>query len=114
MWALGAQVRMVVEHAQVGCVLGKGGEVISDLRRRTGANIRVSDKRDLPECAGSDDGLITVGYLRAVLSRSDEEVEIQVLCVRDSFPAFSLINASLYLGGLCSVTACAAVRVECL
>lgn len=54
---------MVIEHAQVGCVLGKGGEVISDLRRRTGANIRVSDKRDrdLPACAGSDDGLVTVG-----------------------------------------------------
>ncbi len=51
---------MVVEHAQVGCVLGKGGEVISELRRRTGANIRVSDKRDLPECAGADDGLVTV------------------------------------------------------
>lgn len=51
---------MLVEHAQVGCVLGKGGEVISDLRRRTGANIRVSDKRDLPACAGSEDSLIAV------------------------------------------------------
>ncbi|CAL8468952.1 g8493 [Coccomyxa elongata] len=55
-------VRMVIEHAQVGCVLGKGGEVISELRRRTGANIRVSDKcdRDLSGYAGSDDGLVTV------------------------------------------------------
>ncbi len=51
---------MLVEQAQVGCVLGKGGDVISDLRRRTGANIRVSDKRDLPACAGSEDSLVAV------------------------------------------------------
>lgn len=55
------QARMLIEHGQVGCVLGKGGDVISELRKRTGASIRVIDKRDLPSCAASDDGLIAVG-----------------------------------------------------
>ncbi len=54
------QVRLLIDQQQVGCVLGKGGEVINDLRKRTNAHIRVIDKRDLPPCAGKEDALITV------------------------------------------------------
>jgi poly(rC)-binding protein 2/3/4 len=53
---------MLVEQAQVGCILGKGGETISDLRRSTGASIRVVDRRDLPSCAGKADALVAVSH----------------------------------------------------
>lgn len=51
---------MLIDLQQVGCILGKGGEVINTLRKETGAQIRVIDKRDLPPCAGKDDALIIV------------------------------------------------------
>ena len=51
-----------MESQGIGCVLGKGGETINEMRRSTGAHIRVQDKRDLPGCAGKDEALIAVYY----------------------------------------------------
>lgn len=44
-------VRLLVHVSQVGAIIGKGGETINALRARTGANIRVLPKQDLPLCA---------------------------------------------------------------
>uniref|UniRef100_A0A2P2K3C8 K Homology domain-containing protein n=1 Tax=Rhizophora mucronata TaxID=61149 RepID=A0A2P2K3C8_RHIMU len=44
----------------VGCVLGKGGDVIQRLRSETGASIRVLPADHLPICAMSGDELVQV------------------------------------------------------
>ena len=43
-------VRMLVPSDQIGCVIGKGGQVIQKLRTETNAQIRVI-KDNLPPCA---------------------------------------------------------------
>lgn len=56
-------VRMLVPSDQIGCVIGKGGQVIQNLRNDTNAQIRVI-KDHLPSCALtlSHDELLQVRY----------------------------------------------------
>ena len=54
------QVRLLVDRSQVGAVLGKGGSIITEMREKTGAAIRVLDKTERPPCAREDDELIQV------------------------------------------------------
>ena len=53
-------VRLLVPHNMVGCLLGKGGDVIQKLRNETGASIRVLPYEHLPSCALSTDELVQV------------------------------------------------------
>lgn len=46
--------------SKVGCILGQGGHVINDMRRRTHADIRVFSKEDKPKCASADEELVQV------------------------------------------------------
>jgi hypothetical protein len=53
-----AQVRLLVDQTQVGCILGKGGSIISELRRATGSSIRVLSKQEIPACAAPNDEVL--------------------------------------------------------
>ena len=59
-----AQARLLMEGGQVGAVLGRAGQAISEVRRSSGAHVRVSDARkdaaELPPFAQPDDALVTV------------------------------------------------------
>ena len=61
------QVRLLVDSTQIGCILGKGGKVITELRRATGASVRVLSKLELPTCAERSDEVLQVRLL--VLAR---------------------------------------------
>ena len=52
--------RLLIPANQVGCLLGKGGSIIAEMRRLTRANIRILGKDDLPKCASSDYELVQV------------------------------------------------------
>lgn len=52
--------RLLVPSSKVGCILGQGGHVINEMRRRTQADIRVLSKDDKPECASEDEELVQV------------------------------------------------------
>ncbi|XP_062205114.1 KH domain-containing protein HEN4-like isoform X1 [Phragmites australis] len=52
--------RLVVPSSKVGCILGEGGKVITEMRRRTGAEIRVYSKADKPKYLSFDDELVQV------------------------------------------------------
>ncbi|KAL9261504.1 KH domain-containing protein [Drosera capensis] len=52
--------RLLVPNNLVGCILGKGGDVIQKLRSETGANIRVLPKDHVPICAMSSDELVQI------------------------------------------------------
>lgn len=52
--------RLLVPTNQIGCLLGKGGSIIEDMRRATRANIRVLPKDTLPRCAMEADELVQV------------------------------------------------------
>jgi poly(rC)-binding protein 2/3/4 len=52
--------RLVVPSSKVCCILGEGRKVITEMRRRTGAEIRVYSKTDKPKYLSFDDELVQV------------------------------------------------------
>jgi predicted RNA-binding protein YlqC (UPF0109 family) len=54
--------RILVQGNQVGCLLGKGGSIIQQLRNDTGAGIRVLPSENLPLCALRSDELVQASY----------------------------------------------------
>ncbi|CAN4124487.1 unnamed protein product [Withania somnifera] len=63
-------VRMLVPSDQIGCVIGKGGQVIQNLRSETGAQIRVLSSEHLPPCALSTDELLQITGEGAVVKKA--------------------------------------------
>ncbi|XVF03311.1 hypothetical protein REPUB_Repub04eG0250400 [Reevesia pubescens] len=53
-------VRMLVASDQIGCVIGKGGQVIQNIRSETHAQVRVLSNEHLPPCALSSDELLQI------------------------------------------------------
>ncbi|XP_010550042.1 PREDICTED: KH domain-containing protein HEN4 isoform X2 [Tarenaya hassleriana] len=52
--------RLLVPSDQIGCVLGKGGQIVQNIRSETGAQIRIIKDRNMPPCALSSDELIQI------------------------------------------------------
>ena len=52
--------RILVPSSRIGCLLGKGGAIITEMRRMTRANIRVLGKENLPKVASEDDEMVQV------------------------------------------------------
>ncbi|WOL09403.1 RNA-binding KH domain-containing protein RCF3 [Canna indica] len=52
--------RLLVPTSQIGCLIGKGGSIISEMRRSTRANIRVLSKEDVPKVASGDDEMVQI------------------------------------------------------
>lgn len=52
--------RLLVPAQQIGCLLGKGGSIITEMRRITGANIKIIRSEQLPKCAQPNDELVQV------------------------------------------------------
>eukprot|EP00262_Sarcandra_glabra_P005174 TRINITY_DN164_c2_g1_i5.p1 TRINITY_DN164_c2_g1~~TRINITY_DN164_c2_g1_i5.p1 ORF type:complete len:554 (+),score=98.85 TRINITY_DN164_c2_g1_i5:154-1815(+) len=52
--------RLLVPTSRIGCLIGKGGAIISEMRRLTRANIRIFSKEDLPKVASADDEMVQI------------------------------------------------------
>lgn len=55
--------RLLVPTTRIGCLIGKGGSIITDMRRLTKANIRIISKENLPKIANEDDEMVQVRVL---------------------------------------------------
>ncbi|KAG8383079.1 hypothetical protein BUALT_Bualt05G0147300 [Buddleja alternifolia] len=53
-------VRLLVPSDQIGCVIGKGGQIIQNIRNETHAQIRILGREHLPPCALGSDELIQI------------------------------------------------------
>lgn len=53
-------VRLLVASDQIGCIIGKGGQIVQNIRSDTGAQIRIMKDHHLPPCALSSDELVQV------------------------------------------------------
>lgn len=56
--------RVVVPLNQVGCLLGKGGAIVSEMRKATGASIRIIGGNQVPKCALENDDMVQVVQVR--------------------------------------------------
>ncbi|KAI5665659.1 hypothetical protein M9H77_15512 [Catharanthus roseus] len=52
--------RLLVPTSRIGCLIGKGGSIITDMRKITKANIRVLSKENLPKVAAEDDEMVQI------------------------------------------------------
>ncbi|KAL6197415.1 hypothetical protein ACLB2K_033024 [Fragaria x ananassa] len=52
-------IRLLVPSKVIGCLIGKNGSIIHEIRKRTKADIRIS-KADKPKCADANDELVEV------------------------------------------------------
>ncbi|KAF0923230.1 hypothetical protein E2562_003439 [Oryza meyeriana var. granulata] len=52
--------RLLVPSQHIGCLLGKGGSIIAEMRKITGAGIRIFGNEQIPRCAQRNDELVQV------------------------------------------------------
>lgn len=52
--------RLLVSSNQIGCLLGKGGSIISEMRKVTGAYIRIMGKDQIPKFASEGEEVVQV------------------------------------------------------
>lgn len=78
--------RLLVPSSKVGCILGQGGHVINEMRRRTQADIRVYSKEDKPKCAAEDEELVQISGNFAVAKDALAEISsrLRARCLRDA------------------------------
>ncbi|MQM07852.1 hypothetical protein Taro_040701, partial [Colocasia esculenta] len=59
--------RVMVSSSQTGCLLGKGGSIVAEMRKLSGAQIRILSKDQVPEYASENEVLVQVtGKFEAV------------------------------------------------
>ncbi|XP_057809585.1 RNA-binding KH domain-containing protein RCF3-like [Salvia miltiorrhiza] len=77
--------RLLVPSSKVGCILGQGGHVISDMRRRTHADIRVFSKKEKPKCASEDEELVQISGSFGIAKDALVEIasRLRTRCLRD-------------------------------
>ncbi|XP_044510998.1 RNA-binding KH domain-containing protein RCF3-like isoform X1 [Mangifera indica] len=83
--------RLLVSSNQIGCLLGKGGAIISEMRKLTGAYIRILGKDQIPKCASESEEVVQInGEFEAV-----QEALLQITTrlrnhfFRDAFPSMN-------------------------
>lgn len=54
--------RLLVPSQHIGCLLGKGGSIIAEMRKVTGASIRIFGNEQIPRCAQRNDELVQVHH----------------------------------------------------
>eukprot|EP00249_Psilotum_nudum_P023906 c29024_g2_i1 orf=101-2146(+) len=83
--------RLIVPNNQVGCLLGKGGKVIEQMREETKAQIRVLPRDQLPLCTLSSDEIVQIVGDVDVVKKALRIVSSRL---RDNFPRDHGLNIS--------------------
>ncbi|XP_047950571.1 KH domain-containing protein At4g18375 isoform X2 [Salvia hispanica] len=95
-------MRLLVPSKVIGCIIGKSGSIINEIRRRTLADIRIS-KSEKPNFDGGDDELVEVygqvGNLRDALIQIVLRLRDDVLKDREDMHNASTGVGALYAGG---------------
>ncbi|GAB2228312.1 hypothetical protein Droror1_Dr00010145 [Drosera rotundifolia] len=88
----GSMARIIVPSNQIGCLIGKGGAIIGEMRKATGAFIRVLGKDQIPKILSDNEEVIQVnGEFQAV-----QDAVLQITArlrhhfFRDVFPSMNI------------------------
>lgn len=54
--------RLIVASQQIGCLLGKGGAVITEIRKLSGAQVRILGKEQIPKGVPENYGMVQVCF----------------------------------------------------
>ncbi|KAL0442502.1 UNVERIFIED_CONTAM: KH domain-containing protein [Sesamum latifolium] len=95
-------MRLLVPSKVIGCIIGKSGSIINEIRKRTKADIRIS-KGEKPKCANENDELVEifgqVGSVRDALIQIVLRLRDDVLKDREDVCNSSAGVEPLYTGG---------------
>ncbi|KAF2316720.1 hypothetical protein GH714_042061 [Hevea brasiliensis] len=95
-------IRLLVPSKVIGCIIGKSGSIVNEIRKRTKADVRIS-KGEKPKCADSNDELVEVlgevGSVRDALVQIVLRLRDDVLKEKDGSHNPSVGADSLYSGG---------------
>ncbi|XP_073046477.1 RNA-binding KH domain-containing protein RCF3-like isoform X3 [Primulina eburnea] len=80
--------KLLVTSNQIGCLLGKGGSVISEMRKSTGAYIRILGKDQIPNCASENEEVVQVNGDFEVVQEALLQITTRLRnhFFRDAFP----------------------------
>ncbi|TKY65165.1 KH domain-containing protein [Spatholobus suberectus] len=70
--------KLLVPSDQIGCVIGKGGQIVQSIRSETGAQIRILKDDRLPPCALSSDELVQISGEAAVVKKALFQIAAQI------------------------------------
>lgn len=94
--------RFLIPSRNIGCIIGKGGSIINEIRKRSGANIRIS-KGEKPKCADASDEFIEasgeVKNVRDALIQIVLRLRDDALKDKDGSSNLSGAADALYAGG---------------
>ncbi|CAL0334677.1 unnamed protein product [Lupinus luteus] len=95
-------IRLLVPSKVIGCIIGKSGSIINEIRKRTKADVRIS-RSDKPKCADVNDELVelvgSVDSVRDALIQIVLRLRDDVLKERDIGQNPPMGAESLYPGG---------------
>ncbi|KAF7125068.1 hypothetical protein RHSIM_Rhsim12G0064700 [Rhododendron simsii] len=92
-------VRMLVPSDQIGCVIGKGGQVIQNMRTETRAQIRVISSDHLPPCASNSDELVQITGEASVVRKALYQVASRLHDNPSRTQHLLLSSSSMYNSG---------------
>ncbi|KAL5559875.1 hypothetical protein UlMin_036086 [Ulmus minor] len=83
--------RLLVSSNQIGCLLGKGGAIIAEMRKSSRAHIRILGKDQIPKCALEDEEVVQMtGEFEAVQDALMQvTTRLQHYFFRDAFPSIN-------------------------
>ena len=94
--------KLLVPSDQIGCIIGKGGQIVQNIRSETGAVIRILKDEHLPPCALSSDELVQVFlflFLPAFVSISNFTWYKVFFPFQKCFPPHSFLSFGTCLRG---------------
>ncbi|XP_027338426.1 KH domain-containing protein At4g18375-like [Abrus precatorius] len=95
-------IRLLIPSKVIGCIIGKSGSIINEIRRRTKADVQIS-RSDKPKCADANDELVEVvggvDCVRDALIQIVLRLRDDVLTEKDIGHNPPIFSESLYLNG---------------
>ncbi|XP_060195725.1 KH domain-containing protein HEN4-like isoform X2 [Lycium barbarum] len=67
-------IRLLVPSDQIGCIIGKGGQIVQNIRSESGAEIRILKDNHLSACALSSDELLQISGEATVVKKALYEI----------------------------------------
>ncbi|KAJ6807334.1 KH domain-containing protein HEN4-like [Iris pallida] len=83
--------RLLVPSHQIGCLLGKGGAVIAEMRKLSGANIRILNKDQIPKNMPESDEVVQITGDFAAVQEALLQItgRLKIHLFRDKIPAMN-------------------------
>ncbi|KDP41552.1 hypothetical protein JCGZ_15959 [Jatropha curcas] len=91
--------RILVSSNQIGCLLGKGGAIMAEMRKSTGAYIRILGKDQIPKCASENDEVVQINGEYEVVQEALVQITTRLRnhFFRDVFPTIDHPSNSTFL-----------------